>query len=335
MNESIKLSVIIPMYNPGQLIGYALDSILNQKYTNYEVIIVDDGSSDNSSEIVHSYCNKYSQILYFKVKNGGASKARNYGFSIAKGDYVYFFDQDDMLFSEDAFRKIVNCLILNKNIDVLIFRYVEFFEKEHSYRKRPRYPEVDSSGLNESKFNLIYKLVENGNIPISPWDKVIRKEFIQESGLYFREGLIANDVLWFLELVDKVNTISVINDELYVYRRQVSSSLTNQFSLNKFINFLDSIEICYGYIENRSYDKYYPLFLSFLAYEYTILLALSVELDGDQYMIYQPRLKKMSALLKYDLNKKVRKVNYLIKFFGLNITKCILRIYIKKIVNKN
>lgn len=110
------ISVIIPLYNKESVIKKTIDSILAQSYHDYEIIVVDDGSSDNSVEIVRGY--KDSRVLLYSKKNGGPSSARNYGVQKSNGQWVLFLDADDTLFP-DALEKMISATHINEKIDVV------------------------------------------------------------------------------------------------------------------------------------------------------------------------------------------------------------------------
>ena len=104
----MKISIIIPVYNSQQYLKKCLDSIKIQTYKNLEVILVDDGSTDNSLEICKNYAKKDQRFKVFHKKNGGTSSARNYGLKQVTGDYITFMDNDDYVNNKDAFNNIYN-----------------------------------------------------------------------------------------------------------------------------------------------------------------------------------------------------------------------------------
>ena len=117
----MKISIIIPIYNGEKFIKKCLNSILNQTYKNWEVIIVNDGSTDNTELILKEYCEKDSRILSFNKKNSGVSDSRNIGIEKAVGDYITFVDCDDWI-EEDTLEKIV-AILQEKECDVLRYNH--------------------------------------------------------------------------------------------------------------------------------------------------------------------------------------------------------------------
>jgi glycosyltransferase involved in cell wall biosynthesis len=108
MSKDIFFSIVVPTYNRAYLIGNTIDSILAQNYDHFELIVVDDGSTDNTEELLTKYSND-NRFLYFKKENGERGAARNYGFHKAKGEYVFFIDSDDLMLEN-------HLEVLNKNI---------------------------------------------------------------------------------------------------------------------------------------------------------------------------------------------------------------------------
>lgn len=319
------------MFNPGILIKECLDSIFTQEYSDYEVLVIDDGSTDNSNVIVQSYIDH--RLKYHRLENNGANNARNYGLKNSSGDLIFFMDQDDFLLHKNFFSVVNNYFTLNPFEDFLIFKYIEFFQRDTVYKKRPDF--LPMALKSTDKYVKLKSFVKHGNIPISPWDKVFQRNFLINSNINFPVGLIAGDINWFIELIEKSKSFIVINEEFYAYRRQVNSSITNSFSVNKFENFLYVIELETNNVLRKYETPFKELYLSFLAYEYSILIASLPNLNKSEYLLFINRIESLKWILKYDENKKVKQVKILLKFFGFRNGSKVLNYYIKKFVNRN
>lgn len=118
----VKISVIVPVYNVEQYLNECLDSLLKQKFNDFEVILVDDGSTDSSGEICREYSLKYSNIRYLYKKNGGLSSARNFGMENSRGEWVIFIDSDDFLVSTDALSVLYDYAVKH-SLDILRYEY--------------------------------------------------------------------------------------------------------------------------------------------------------------------------------------------------------------------
>ena len=182
--NNIDLSIIVPVFNVEGYLKRALDSILMQSSPiNYEIVLIDDGSSDNSGEICDKYQNNFSNVCVKHIENNGVSEARNLGISLSRGNYLFFMDPDDFV-SEDFFEKIFPNL--NDKWDVLCFGYNEIKENKDTILScRPHlYTRCGLLGKNEfrNKFIELFKTDMMYNV----WSRIYNKEFILfiESTLY-------------------------------------------------------------------------------------------------------------------------------------------------------
>jgi len=181
------VSVIIPAFNHGSFVVYSLESLINQVYQNWECIVVDDGSSDNTEEIVQSYVRRDKRIVYVYQKNGGLSKARNAGLSRARGEYIQFLDADDLIESRKL-QSHVRYLEDNPEVDI-VYGEARYFRTERPWERRrsmsdidlPWMPKVSGSGkeIQEALLRMNIMVV---SAPLS------RRRIIDQVGL-FDEGL--------------------------------------------------------------------------------------------------------------------------------------------------
>ena len=133
-----KVSVIVPVYNVEEYLERCLDSLVNQTLKDIEIIIVNDGSTDGSKEIIQKYLNKYKNIVYLEKENGGLSSARNYGIPYAKGEYIGFVDSDDYV-ELTMYEKMYNKAIEEKSDMVECDFIWEYPNKKRYYRKNKNY----------------------------------------------------------------------------------------------------------------------------------------------------------------------------------------------------
>lgn len=199
------------MYNVENYIEECLDSILKQSFDNYEVVLIDDESSDNTVEIVRKYVDQYDNFSLYQQSNGGASKARNNGIRHASGEYIFFLDSDDYL-CDESLGKLINKLE-GENYDILKFSAYDFFDGErklnwdtNGYKLKGDY-EGTLSGkdfLNMSIKNGDAYLVNCGHV-------LVRRQYILDNNLFFKEGIIHEDVLYHWELMIKANVVGVFN----------------------------------------------------------------------------------------------------------------------------
>lgn len=181
----MKVSIIIPVYNVEQYLKRCLDSVTEQTYKNLEIIIVNDGSPDNSEIICKEYEKKDSRVLYLKQQNGGLSSARNSGLKKATGDIILFLDSDDYIN-----KRLVEfvCIAFEKcQCDIVEFNLQEVFSMDYEGKNiyDIKYEEI-------TKENAIKSLFSDGKIRFEVWNKAYKKEIIKD--LFFIEKQIHEDV---------------------------------------------------------------------------------------------------------------------------------------------
>ena len=215
-----KISVIVPVYNASKFLNECIDSLINQTYKNIEIILVNDGSSDNSLEICQSYNDN--RIIAIDKKNGGVSSARNKGLKKASGDIITFLDSDDFL-ELDAIENINN--LFNKhNPDVLRFNY-KILNGEVQ--------KIDSKLLGFNK-NLQEEFLK-GNIPAYVHLIAVKKEMIDN--LTFDENLIMmEDLLFIIELLNRTNKVFVTDLVTLNYRIHEDSCTNSKTNYKKVID---------------------------------------------------------------------------------------------------
>jgi glycosyltransferase involved in cell wall biosynthesis len=215
-----KVSIIIPVYNVEPYIERCLLSVLNQTYENIEIILVDDCGQDKSIEIanqiIQNHKNGYKTTILKHHQNKGLSEARNTGIRAATGDYLYFLDSDDEI--------TLNCI---ETLISLVEKYPEVEMVQGNTQTIPTpSPKADWR-------NILYKnfpeyiddnywvrehfYVDKKNIPVNAWNKLVKRTFIFENKLFFKEGIIHEDVLWVWFVAKKLKRISFLTDYTYIH----------------------------------------------------------------------------------------------------------------------
>ena len=238
-----KISVIIPVYNTEEYLRECLDSVIGQTLKEIEIICVDDGSTDNSLNILKEYAQKDERITILAQENLHAGVARNAGIAIAKGDYLHFMDSDDWLV-HDGYQKILEAIEF-KNIDFCKFRTYGFCNERKMVIK-DGYCNV--SFLEEDKFDTIYNINNDLNIvinlPDSPWSGIYKRSFVVDKNIRFDSLKISNDVSFFFKCVVLAENIFVSSVYVYYYRRNVKGSLIDMRMKNfhLMINLYEIVE---------------------------------------------------------------------------------------------
>ena len=234
----IKLSVIVPVYNMEKYIERCLDSLVNQILEDMEIIIVNDGSYDNSKEIINKYLREYDNIKYYEKENGGLSSARNYGLDFAKGEYIAFLDSDDYV-EKTMYEEMYN-LAKAKNADIVECDFIWEWENRKKYDKRREY---------KNKKEMMKKP------RVVAWNKIIKRDLIEKNSIRFPEGLIYEDLEFFYKLIPYVEKYEYINKYFVHYtQREDSISNTHNKKTADIFKILNNIFLFYN--KRGLYDEY-------------------------------------------------------------------------------
>lgn len=215
-----KLSIIIPAYNTDKYIRECLDSIVNQKTISYEVVIIDDGSTDKTSEICDEYAKVYSRIRVFHLQNTGVSNARNLGIKNAIGELIWFVDSDDVL-KPNSIDIVIN---KSRNSDLLIFGINEFDKNNNRNRN------FEKNCIDNLK--AINRMLEDNDMRGYLFNKVFRTSIIKNNQILFNNNIkTCEDLLFCIEYTNHIKKANIINDVLYSYRQRRNGAIHSR--LNK------------------------------------------------------------------------------------------------------
>lgn len=222
-----KITVIVPVYNVENYLEKCLDSLINQTYKNLEIIVINDGSTDNSGEICQEYAQKDNRIVYIEKENGGLSEARNVGLDKMTGSYVTFIDSDD--WAELDYVEILYKKIIEYQADISVGNYYSYNEDEETYYFHiygdSYYEKVYD---NISIFENLYESQEMKSFAlISAWGKLYKAKLFDY--LRFEKGKLGEDGYFNQKMYLSVNKVVYLNKGLYAYRQR-SGSITNTWT---------------------------------------------------------------------------------------------------------
>ncbi|MBZ5961159.1 glycosyltransferase family 2 protein [Leuconostoc gelidum subsp. gasicomitatum] len=234
----IKVSIIVPVYNVINYLQQSVNSILNQTYNNLQIILVDDGSTDGSSQLVDFIKQQDDRVEVIHKKNEGLSEARNIGFTFATGEYVYFFDSDDLV-KNDLIEDAVEFLEDNM-ADFVTFTHDFFDENSQYYQGQVNNSEYKVSHLVPNEV-LVSKLLV-GKIRVSAWSYIFRRQIYTDAGIVFQKGkkYEDNDTTPLLILSSKRSGILQSKMTPYYHYRRRANSITSNFTKS---NYYDLISI--------------------------------------------------------------------------------------------
>lgn len=313
----MKVSVIVPVYNVEKYLAKCLDSLVNQTLEDIEIIVVNDGSPDNSEKIILEYKEKYpDKIIYLKKENGGLSDARNFGFKHARGEYISFIDSDDYV-SVDTFELLYEKAKTN-DFDMVIcdLNYIYPDKKQFVHCNLNH----DLLTKNEVKkhMSFLYPAV---------WNKLYKKELIKN--LSFKKDIWYEDVEFNFRVYPETKSIGYVERPLIQYvQREMSISKTIDKRLFHYIeNFNGLIEY---YQKNNFYnDYYYELEYSYVRYLYaTFIKQISYTSDEElfQKAFHEAMENVNNNFPNYKKNpylKKLNGKNIYLKYFNPLFAKCL------------
>ena len=296
-------SIIIPIYNIENYIGECIESVLCQTFTDFELILVDDGSTDRSLEVIKQYQKKDNRIIVIHQENAGPGSARNAGIKRASGEYMVFFDGDDFLVKKEALEHLYQCSA-EQDIMVYPLKYMS------DYNKVIR----DSNVKYEEEFNeapsceaLYERMLKKGKILSSPCEMMFRRSFLIQKELFFLEGVFSEDIEWIIRIMLAEPKIKFINYEFYCYRfDRAGSTCNSEIDPEKEKKIINFIKNWYQVLnkENRITAK---MVLHYVAYHFCVACCNTVNItDLNKRKELFLELRSFRDILKYDKLLKVR-----------------------------
>lgn len=244
-NYGSLISVVVPVYNVENFIDKCIDSIEQQSYQNLDIILIDDGSTDNSGKICDEWASRDKRIKVIHKENGGLSDARNVGIEIAKGKYVTFIDSDDYILP--GFIKYLYDLIENNNADISVCQLINVDENNFELSKGGNQIDIVVEGNQEC----MKEYLSGNAIDTVAWRKLYRSALFK-SGIRYPIGKYHEDVWTTYKLIASCDTIAIGSKALYAYRQRNGSIVNSSFSPKH----MDAV---YGAIERQKFiEKYYP-----------------------------------------------------------------------------
>lgn len=234
------LSIILPVFNAANYLEQCLNSIRLQTYKDFEVILINDGSKDNSADICEIFATKDNRFIYVNQENYGVAMARNKGLELAKGTFIGFVDADDTL-EKDMLENLIKHT-LNKKCDVIIAHY-KICNTDRIHIPKTTIPCKKILNKEEIKQNIL-QTYYTGNDPLVPalWNKIYNRNFIEKHNLMFhkQKAVRASDYWFNFKVFQFAENVYVTQDANYKYNNMISGSIINTFRENQFKGFLET-----------------------------------------------------------------------------------------------
>lgn len=240
MNKSL-ISIIVPVYNVEKHIKRCIDSLLCQTYENIEIIIINDGSTDQTAQILSEYSNE-TKIRIFHQENKGVSFGRNLGLEQAKGDYICFVDGDDYV-SAHYCQRLYEKLIEN-DADISICQFTKIVNGKHKPQK------IDFESRIYSKMEALSLIFEDGELQSFPWGKLFKKETIKNA-TFPTDKKAFEDYVTIFRIIEKCEKVVIFDDLLYYYIVN-EGSLSNNTSCRMYYDFFTALIEMYDFAKTMN-----------------------------------------------------------------------------------
>jgi glycosyltransferase involved in cell wall biosynthesis len=326
------ISIIIPVYNIEKYVSRCIDSVLSQTFTDFECLLVNDGSSDNSLKICNEYAVKDNRVITIHQNNLGLSAARNTGIHASKGNYLVFLDGDDFFTDSNSLFCLVNIIDTTNAKVIYSYKLVVFDDNKKNYSITNTFKFVDSL---QSKDFYNYNNASITHVGLFS----LRRDFLVHNGLFFKEGILHEDELWIPRVICAADTVIINHNYFYTYRKARIGSIMSTINPKRENDLLIIIKELFALSRSQEnpekskilikscVDIWFYLFTSIMAYKYQF---------NDLYKLLLSQLRNSSKVLLFQYKIK----NYLVFIsfflFGVSIThklgvfcKCIKKIYIR------
>jgi len=299
----MKVSVVIPVYDTEKYLEKCIESVLNQTLQDIEIIIVNDGSPDESLNIMKRYAEQDNRIVIFDIPNQGVDVARNIGIEHAKGDYILFLDSDDYI--DHTLLEIMYEQIVKAGTNIAVFNYCLVYDNHVSepYLSLPKSPIIDIQE-NHSEY-LCRILKEEIYFSACVFNKLFKTSFIRETGILFepRTKIFAEDAFFYDKLLNKIDKICIVDKPLYYYYQR-AASVSNSYKPHfdkQMQTFIDEL------------DRYYQHHVSYPA------IRKSIQVLCFKYFV-QVLYNELNHGVSYALFKKIAENEFFRnQLFGLNL----------------
>lgn len=315
-------SIILPIYNVEKYLQKCVDSILMQTFTDYEIILSDDGSTDSCPAICDRLAEENPQIRVIHKPNGGLSDARNAGTAVAQGDYIIYVDSDDFVLSETFLEKIAQKA--ENSPDLIFYKYRKYYDSSeklgectYSFRSVPNEKDYPSQ---------LKALVQADAFYGMAWVKAVKRSVIADNNISFEVGLLGEDMEWNYHIVCHSTSAEFIDEAFIAYRQREGSIAASQ-KLKNLTDFIYVLEKWSSRIEKEINDGELKTALyGSLAKYYGNLLIVYSRIKDREKKKYIQRIRNLDRLLKYGMSARPEAIARFYGIFGFRLTTAALGI---------
>lgn len=328
-----RLSVVIPVFNVDRYLRKCVDSVLAQQIptSDYEIILVDDGSTDECPAMCDALSASHSNIRTIHQQNGGLSAARNAGLRAAEGEYVAFLDSDDQWLQPNGIKCMLAALA-SQPIDIVLFKRVDIYPNRENHER-----DYDTAFISTHSAEDVFRhLVVTQRFNMSACFQLIRRTLLIENDLFFPVGMLSEDVDWSMRLWQHVDSVQAINIDMYGYFHR-EGSITTTYSIRNLRCYDEMFQIWASrYAESNGTMRNAQSIMAYLAGMYVSCLYASGMIAPEHRQEMKSILHKHIGLLTFAANRKALRAQRIQSAFG---TKILIKIFgwygmCKRIKNK-
>lgn len=318
----MKFTIIVPMFNVEEYVLEALKSIEQQPLTDYEVIIINDESTDKSAIICSEFIKDRSNWQLLHQENAGSAHARNAGLKIAKGEYILFLDPDDR-FEPHAFATIQNEIEKQHFPDVVFFTATHFDAESGEIIQHETFKNEYLGAMNLEKDRYVFLDQKFGVQYAVIWKNAFKRSFLQNNAITFERGLYHQDCDFMFKVFPKLNSASISNSIIYNYRKNRAGSVMNTFKLKRLNDMI--------YIYSKHHSEYKKLgHVTKLPNQFCIsvfdFITSNRSISLEQYKTIVKNLAATKDILKSNDQKRYLPVKTMPNKFGIALQIILLKI---------
>ena len=305
-----EVSIIVPVYQVENYIRQCIDSILVQTFTDFELILVDDGSKDKSGQICDEYAVLDQRVKVIHKENGGLSDARNCGMDQAVGNYFMFVDSDDYI--APTMLEYLYKALMNKEADIAVCNFLHFFEED---RKRDFSTNIQSEVLSGAEIFYSRKNERVYGIWTVAWNKLYKRETL--GNVRFRFGKYHEDEFWANDIYQMDIKVVTIPECLYYYRQR-DNSIMGRKNIKRDFDILEALQerIAVYFMDERHADQAYKVMIFSLEYLVESKKLITNKDEENQFLQAEKKTKNMIKRLKKMKLSKIKSVSLV--FIGMN-----------------
>lgn len=320
----IKLSIIMPVYNVENYVEQSINSVLQQEYRNWELIIVNDGSSDRTGEICDEFSNNDNRIKVIHKDNTGVSDSRNIAINEATGEYLFFIDGDDYL-ENGCLGKFIDCIKGSVDVDIYICSFKRIWSNGQSVTFN-RYENIKCDYILTGQ-NMLKKMYEKNIYECSIWTNVYSREFLISNNIFFNCDLKRHeDEEWLLKVLLLAKKSKLLNIQIYNARAGRPNSISSNYKWMRNIFKIQVSDVILKYCEQIKIkdDKLYERICMSMNSFYLNSIVMADNFEKEEKKQILNYAKKYKYILDKAVSKKQKIGKIMINIFGFNLTSKIL-----------